>query len=179
MVIADEAHSFRGAGLKLLREVGASADRVVIATASPVDTPQFDTFPVDDVTVVEWRRDQVVDYEGSPLDTGMRPALHEIPFCLNESELSLRATVNELCETIGSETPAQNLKVMMLLRQLESSAAALEGALQRLAERIYISGIEFDELMEDLEEDVPQDISGGRVGWYYRPEGYRDNPAYT
>lgn len=156
LVIADEAHSIRGALAEALRKVGASAERVILVTATSYGVEAPDAFPAEGATVVEWRRDRVVDQDGKPLDAALRPILHEISFTLNAAELTLRATVGGLCEILGGATGAEGLRTTVLLRSLESSPAALEGALQRIAE-----GLEkqesVDALLEASEEEVPED----------------------
>ena len=157
LVIADEAHWFRGARAEVLKRVGASAGRVVLVTAIHLDLKLPDAFPIEDTTVVEWRRDRVVGHDGRPLDVAPRPVLHEIPFILSEAELSLRATVNGLCEILGGPKGKEGFRVMTLLRSLESSPAALEGALQRLAE-----GFEEKEALEAFQDSPDEEVLEGR-----------------
>src|SRR5207244_714022 len=84
LVIVDEGHWISGTRADVLREVGAAAERVVLATASSFDPS--DAFPLEDITVVDWRRDELVDQHGRPLDTVPRPALNIIPFILTQAE---------------------------------------------------------------------------------------------
>lgn len=160
LVIADEAHSFRGARAELLKGVGTSAGRVVLVTAIPFDLKLPDAFAMEDTTIVEWRRDRVVGNDGRLLDVAPRPVLHETPFVLNQAELGLRATINGLCEILGGPKGKERFRVMTLLRSLESSPAALEVVLRRLA----ISC----EVEEDLEvfQDSPdeEEVEGSEVG---------------
>jgi superfamily II DNA or RNA helicase len=162
LVIADEGHLIKGVRAGAFRKVGGSADRVILATATIRDGDPFDAFPAEDVTVVEWRRDQVVDHDGKPLDTGLRPVLHEVPFSLNAAELKLRATVVDLCETLGGATGIQSFMAMRFLRSLESSPAALESALQRLLGG-FEAQEELDELLEAPVEEMPEDRLAGRL----------------
>jgi hypothetical protein len=111
LVVADEAHMFNGPRGETLRRVGASAERVVLATATVPDfklLEWFDTVRVADVTVVDWRRDRVVDHEGRPLDTAPRPVLNELSFKLTPSELKLRAMVMHLCDVLEGNSALQS-----------------------------------------------------------------------
>ncbi len=160
LVIADEAHSFRGNRAEVLRRVGAVAERVVLSTLPDFELP--DTFPAEDITVVEWRRDRVVDHDGTPLDAVPRPVLHEVPFSLTPAELSLQETVSALCRVFEAGTPQQGWIAKSLFLSLQSSPASLEGALQRLAEGLKTQdGMEAP--LEDLEEEVLEDELAGRV----------------
>lgn len=131
LVVADEAHLFRGARAELLRRVGAVARRLVLASASTISLP--DGLSIEDVGEVQWRRDQLVDRDGSPLDVVARPALHEVRFDLSESERSLMSAVGELSRILEEGTPQQQWRGTSILRSLRSSPAALEARLLRLA----------------------------------------------
>jgi superfamily II DNA or RNA helicase len=154
LVIVDEAHLIRGARAQAFREIEASADRVVLATAMAIELP--DTFRAENTTLVEWRRDQVVDHDGNPLNTAQRPVLHEIPYTLSMAELSLRATVGSLCEVLGDATTIQKFVTTTIRRILESSPAALEGTLQRIVQRLEAREV-LEELLEVPEEEVSED----------------------
>jgi superfamily II DNA or RNA helicase len=65
LVIVDEAHSFAGPQTDALQRIAASADRVVLASATLPDLRLIGVFPTEDATVVECRRDQVVDHDGA------------------------------------------------------------------------------------------------------------------
>lgn len=131
LVVADEAHSMRGARAELLRRVGVVAKRLVLTSASSISLP--DGFSSEDFEVVQWWRDQLVDREGRPLDVVPRPALHEVPFDLSQSERSLADTVGELGRVLGDGTPEEQWRAKSVLRCLRSSPAALEARLLRLA----------------------------------------------
>jgi hypothetical protein len=133
LLIVDEAHQFRGSvGRDVVRQVGESSDRIVLATLPNLELP--DEFPDDSTTVVEWRRDQVVDYDGKPLDLLPRPLLHEVHYGLSSAELSLAETVGELCRTLETGTAQQALIARSWLRSLQSSPAAIEARLPRIAD---------------------------------------------
>jgi hypothetical protein len=160
LVIADEAHSIRGARAEALRQVGASAERVVLATLPDLETP--DAFPAEDATVVEWRRDRVVDHDGKRLDAVPRPVLHEVRFSLTPAEMSLRATVGDLCQSLGGATGAEGLRAMTLLRSLESSPVALETALQRLTAGLTAQE-DMEQLLESPDEEALEERLTGRI----------------
>jgi superfamily II DNA or RNA helicase len=157
LVIADEAHLFRGNRAEVLRRVGAVAERVVLSTLPYLELPY--TFPVEDITVVEWRRDRIIDHDGRPLDAAPRPVLHEVPFSTTPAELSLRKMVSALYQMTEAGTGPQDWIAKLLLRRLQSSPAALESLLQR---RIgHIEGLKIqggmDALLAVFEEEVPDD----------------------
>jgi ERCC4-related helicase len=160
LVIADEAHILKGNRAEILRKVGAVAKRVVLSTLPDLELP--DTFPVEDITVVVWRRDQVVDHTGKPLDTVPRPVLHEVPFSLTPAELSVWKTVSALCRIFEAGTPQQGWISKSLLLSLQSSLAALEGSLQKIAEGLRTQD-GMDALLEALDEEVLDDIRDGRM----------------
>jgi energy-coupling factor transporter ATP-binding protein EcfA2 len=56
LVMVDEAHTLRGVRMEAFRSIEASTERVVLATTVLHNQNRTDAFPVDDVTVVEWRR---------------------------------------------------------------------------------------------------------------------------
>jgi superfamily II DNA or RNA helicase len=131
LVVADEAHSFRGSRAELLRRIGATAKRLVLASASSISLA--DGLSIDDAAVVQWRRDQLVDGNGEPLDVVPRPVLNEVGFHLSQAERSLVDAVSEVCGILEAGTPQQAALAKQLLRGLRSSPAPLEAMLQRLA----------------------------------------------
>lgn len=149
LVIADEAHRFTGTRAELLRRVGATADRVVLATLPSMAPP--DGFPMESATVVDWRLDQLVDYDGKPLNVVSRPLLHDVPFALSPAERDLSKTVGALCQVLEADTPQQRFGTKVLFRTLCSSPAALENALRRFAAGPKEQD-ETNELLEDSEE---------------------------
>lgn len=151
LIISDEAQAIHGTRADALRKIGASAERVVLATATDLQAP--DVFPAEDTMWVHWRRDQVVDYQGRSLDSAPRPQLHEVQFDFNPAELTLRETVGNLCQIIGGGVQAKNLWTIMLLRSLESSPAAFENTLLGLIEKL-MGKVNKDRLDEFLEEEL-------------------------
>lgn len=162
LVIADEAHWFKGARAEILRRVGASATRVVLATATPLDLELPDAHLAEEATVVEWRRDRVVDHDGTPLGIWPPTQVQEVSFSLSPSELSLLETVRSLCRILEASGPPRGRAAKSLLHSFQSSPAALEGALQRLIKRL-MEQESVDPLLESLDEDVLEDEPNGRV----------------
>lgn len=135
LLIVDEAHQFRGAITdRALRHVADASDRVVLATSAVLSSGLPRSFANDDVTVVQWRRDQVINFNGERLDSIPRPAVLIVPFVLSTSELGLADAVGELCNLFQTGTTQQHLIAKSLLRSLHSSPAALENALTRIKE---------------------------------------------
>jgi hypothetical protein len=115
-----------------------------------------------DITLVNWRRDQLVDFRGEALDVVQRPLLHEISFALSPAEQGVSETVSALCDVLKTRTPQTRLGTEHLIRSLHSSPAALEGTLRLLVAR---SGEEhrIDTLLEDIAEtaiEVPAELGG-------------------
>jgi SNF2 family DNA or RNA helicase len=156
LVIADEAHGFRGARADALQRIGVSAERVVLATATLPDLGLIDAFPAGDTMVVEWRRDRVFDHDGRLLDVVPPPILHEVPFRLTSAELSLRETVRHLCNILEGSGGPQNLITKIVLRSLQSSPTAAEGVLRRLSERLMANGA-LEQSTEFAEEEPLED----------------------
>jgi len=160
LVIAEEGHWIRGARAEALHRIGASAERVVLTVQRELEPPAV--FQAADATVVEWWRERIVDDEGKLLYSAPRSVLHEIRFSLNAAELRLRATVSDLCEILGDIAGTESWRAMTLFRSLESSPAALERALQRLAERAALESV--DDPLEPLEDSIPdENISTGQL----------------
>jgi hypothetical protein len=114
LVIADEAHRFAGVRATLLRHVSAAAERIVLATLPRIASPG--ALPVEDVTVVDWRRDQLVDLDGTPLKVAHGPALHEVSFSLGQAERYLSETIGVICQLLEGGTSQQSFTAKILLR---------------------------------------------------------------
>jgi ERCC4-related helicase len=135
LLIVDEAHQFQGALTgRVLRYVAETSDRVVLATSTLLSLDLPGSFANDDITVVQWRRDQIVDFNGDLLDSMPRPFVRLVPFTLSTAELSLAETVSELCQVFQTGTTQQHLIARLLLQSLQSSPAALENVLTRIRE---------------------------------------------
>lgn len=161
LVIVDEVHrSMTGARGEVLRRVGASAERVVLATAS--ELALTDVFPGEVATTVEWRRNRIVNHDGTLLDALPRPLLHEIFFSLSPGELSLLNTVGDLLQLREVGTPHRNVTANSMLRCFQSSPAALEHSLQRLAEGLQAQS-DLDDPLGESEDDLPEDESNVRM----------------
>jgi superfamily II DNA or RNA helicase len=153
LVIADEAHSIRGARAEVLRAVMAVAQRVVLTTLPGLDLP--DTLPIQGSTVVQWNRDRIVDAAGTLIATPPRPLLHEVAFSLTAAELHLSETVGGICRGLSVGTPQQQFVAEGLRRSLRSSPAALEARL-RTAVKVSLSHAESEDVEDvlDLGEDT-------------------------
>lgn len=162
LLIVDEAHQFRGSlTAEVLRRVGEVSNRVVLSTATLLSSEVPGGFPVDDIAFVQWRRDQIVDFNGTLLDSIPRPLVRIVSFTLTPAELSLAAAVSELSQVFEAGTMQRHLIARSLLRSLQSSPAALESALARLRNRAA-HGVE---PLFELADDEPRDD---------KPESYTD-----
>jgi hypothetical protein len=155
LLIVDEAHQFRGAITGgLLRHVAKASDRIILATATSLSPDLLDEFAPDSTSVIEWRRDQIVDFNGALLDTVPRPTLRVVRFALSPVELSLAETVSELVRLLQAGTTQQHLIARSLLRSLQSSPAALESALARIREVRNRAGHAMEPLAVSSEEEL-------------------------
>ncbi|RQV93534.1 hypothetical protein EH220_08155 [bacterium] len=150
LLIAEEGHWIRGARADALRRIGSSAARIVLTLLPNSDPP--DAFSADEATIVEWHREQLVDHDGKPLDVIPRPVWHEIPFSISPAELNLREIVRDLCRILKDIMGSKSLQAVLLLRSLESSPAALEGALQRFTLSLTTKN-DIEQSMESMEEE--------------------------
>jgi hypothetical protein len=130
LLIAEHADVLVGARSPRLREILSSAHRVVLTGSRDLEVPQA---LLANATVVEWRRDRLVDGSGKPLITWPRPALHEVPFRLTSFELDLRRGVKNLCRLLESISAERRITTL-ILRRLRSSPPAIEAVLRRLVE---------------------------------------------
>jgi superfamily II DNA or RNA helicase len=146
LVIADEAHHFRGARAELLMRIKPVADRLVLATMPTSDLPSQTQF--EDAVVVQWQRDQLVDRNGKSL-AQPRPVLREVYFGETPAEESLFEGVYNLSMLLEKATPAPRLIAKLLRRALHSSPAALEGALRQYVTRVDLE----EELLDGPEEN--------------------------
>ncbi len=156
VVVADEAHSFGGRAEETLLRVGASAKRVILASATLSGVELSEAFPAADITVVEWHRDQVVGHHGAPLEALRRPSPHEVSFSLSPAELSLIGTVGDLRRVFETGAPPQSFMADLLLRFVRSSPARLERALQGLVARLAVRD-GTDSSLDASEQEVPEE----------------------
>jgi len=167
LLIVDEAHQFRGTlTTEVLRRVGESSERVVLATRPNLQLP--DGITEGSATFLHWRRDQVVGHDGRLLEMMPRPLLHEIPFSLSVAELNIRDLVNELARILEAGSSQQGWIARSLRRFLQSSPPALESALQRLLRGLETDYLEpLSEIPEEgvleAEEDVLEAQSGSKM----------------
>ena len=78
-----------------------SAERIILSTATPDPAQLSRLFPLEDITLIVWQRDQIVDLDGKPLFADSPRVLHKIAFSLDEEEIDLRIAVTELSHLIG------------------------------------------------------------------------------
>jgi hypothetical protein len=120
-----------------------------------------DAFPEAQATVVRWRRDQVLDLNGMPLDTVPRPVLRELPFTLSPAELNLSQTVGELSQILEAGTTQQCWVSRSLLRSFQSSPAALDNALRRITDARDPGAQNIEAVLEPSEDDSVEEQFGG------------------
>ena len=157
LLIADEANFTNRARAEILSRVGASAERLVFATATPQNLLQRDDFngTKNETTVVEWRTDQIVGHDGKKLFVLPRSVLHEIPFSFSPAELTLREAVRDLYQILSGAEGAESWRVKTLTQSLESSPASLEGVLKRFSEKLRMDSMEYRR--EAFEDEVPEE----------------------
>ena len=155
ILFVDEWHLAGRLRARAFRRIETSANRLVLASATSQNAGVSDVFMPKDMTVVEWRRDQIVDLEGKQLLAAPPRAVHEISYTLDEMELSLRRTVIELCKLLGGSAVIKAFQRKTYIRLLESSPAAIEGALQRLVDRVALPNVpeELSDLLDETEDD--------------------------
>ena len=160
LLIVNEAHQFKvGLAGEVLRQVGTATKRMVLATIPNVELA--DVFPEEDAIVIQWKRDQIVDYSGKPLDTVPLPVLHAIHFNLSPAELNLAEIVGELCRILETDEFPQSWRAKLLVHSLDSSPAVLENALAQIREgrNRIVQGMD---LSQDSSEQEPlEDQAGG------------------
>jgi superfamily II DNA or RNA helicase len=156
LIICDEAHWFQGARAENLRRLQGAADRIVLATVPGLE--MSDVFPTEHISVVDWRRETLVDLAGNPLDRVPRPLLLEVPFSLNQDETDLRETVNALGHVLEAGTSQQAWVAKALVRACHSSPAALEATLRKVAAEPHAeSDAIWAGTVEEKEEEVPDE----------------------
>jgi ERCC4-related helicase len=166
VLIVDEAHQFRaGMARDLIRHVGESSERIVLSEVLGVDSP--DSSSDENATLVVWRREQVVGLDGKPLDVTPRPALRELRYDVSSAELILAQTVAELCQVLQSGTSQQSFIARSWLRSFQSSPAALESKLPKLASVRGQATQQDEVLLDDLEDEASVE---NLLGHWLNPE---------
>ena len=132
LLIADEAHTFRGTRGEALRRLMTMAGRVVLALQTNTEPPIV--LPTEDTLVVSWHRERLVGDDGTALDAVPRPLLHEVGYSLTAAERRVRATVLALGRRVGASGSSQDWLAQSSARCAQSSPAAIERLLRRLAE---------------------------------------------
>jgi len=133
LVVADEAHGLTGPeSTEALRLVTRTASRVILATLPGLAVPSVS--PPDQVKVLEWKREQLVDQDGKPLVGVPRPSIYEVAFGMSSAETMILNSVCEL-DRLLSDGRESRFATATLTRASASSPAALEKALRRLYDR--------------------------------------------
>jgi hypothetical protein len=154
MIIVDYG-PLTGARAEVIKILGASADRVIIATDSRIRGD--DLFSRSEATAVQWRREDFIDQAGRPL-AGLRPLLNESNYALTLDELHLVAAVGAVCAEVDTLADGPgSYRSEALRRQLQSSQAALESGLRALS----VESIAADGNIGDPKEanNAPFDLS--------------------
>lgn len=135
LLVVDEAQAMRGGRAEALGRIVAAAERVLLAMPRAGDLQ--DSLTVDDFFEVEWRLE---DFLGNDVEPTIRRArkvlpmlMHQVHYGLTAEELSLRATVIELARLLQAIPGLGAMRAGSLMRCLDSSPAALEATLRRLA----------------------------------------------
>lgn len=136
MLFVDESHFGASSRSGAIRHIGKSAERIILSAATPGPTQVSRLFPSEDITVVEWQRDQIVNFDGKPLFAASPRVLHELSYSLNEEEVNLRKAVIELSDLLRGHSDVMRWRPAVLASAADSSPAALEGALRRVLARM-------------------------------------------
>jgi ERCC4-related helicase len=161
LVIVDEVPISGDVRVEALRRISASADHIVLTMPAVPNFETLDTvtseqllserawlktfstlffessliFPDQDIAVIDWRRNKLVDHSGKLLDTAPRPRIVEISYKLEPEELNLRKMVTDLCQVSEFNLGSRSWIKTSLLRHVESSPPAIESFLRKLSER--------------------------------------------
>jgi hypothetical protein len=155
LVVVGDAHCMTGLRGDALQAISVSAERLVLTMLPGTELPPC--IEGTELEYVEWRRSQLVDWAGMPLDTLARPLLHEVGFALSPEEMRLAdaaaAIQNEwLAESQVRPLSANLLRSNLLIRSLRSSPAAFDGQLGSVAEVSEAASIAEMDLDEPFDE---------------------------
>ncbi len=164
LVLVDEAHQFRsGLSRDVAGVLSTSSERMILATAPLLDLP--DVFPNDESTVVAWNRNQIIGFDGKPLQTSPAPHLELRHYGLTAQELMIWETMRELHRALLDGSTQQAWIGRILLQSYESSPASLEAGLQRVnATRDRGEILESASLLESVDEDSEYEPVEGMLG---------------
>lgn len=161
MLFVDESHLAGSSRTEAIRRIGQSAERIILSTATPDPVQLSRLFPAEEITVVGWQRDQIIDLDGKPLFAASPRVLHEIPYTLNDEEIRLRKTVNEVGGLLRGDPEATRWRLAVLTSATDSSPAALEGTLRRLVTRM--SPFEAPDDVLDCEDEPAEVTATGQA----------------
>jgi hypothetical protein len=161
VLFVDESHLGGSSRTEAIRCIGQSAERMILSTAIPDDAQLSRLFPSEDITVVAWQRDQIVDFEGKPLFAASPRVLHEVSYSLNEAEIYLRKAVTELRDLLRGDSDVMRWRPALLASAADSSPAALERALRRLLTRM--APLDIPEEILDIPDDSAEVATTGQL----------------
>ncbi len=155
LLVVDEANA-RSAALQRLAPL---AERIVLAAFSNASIPE--PFSSEEVTIVDWRADRLLDEDGRPLRRAPRPVLNEVSFSPDPIETDIQNTLESISHALNLSSTSETWVTRSLVRSLQSSPAALEAALRRLIAKLEqqyeIEGV-FQTPHEDEEEEFGDQI---------------------
>lgn len=161
LAIVEEAHHFRGnLGRQVVRCLVESSERLVVTTMPNLALP--DEIPASETTVLELRRDQVVDFDGKPFEVLPSPVLRAVVYGLSPAEQELAETVGALCQALAAGTTQQALVARVWRRSFQSSPASLEARLPSMEAIRRQAGYTL------MPQEVPEDedtLEDEPVGW--------------
>jgi SNF2 family DNA or RNA helicase len=151
VVVDDESQLTKGTRAEALRRISAGAKRVVLASVSSLAADAV--FPDEDVTVVEWRRNEIVNHDGKLLSALPRPLLHEVPFHYSRTEVRILERMRDLDRIELDGKMPYEVFANLLLRSFESSPIAFEESLRRVGESATRNSADNDGMDFGLDDD--------------------------
>jgi superfamily II DNA or RNA helicase len=155
LVVVDEAHALQGQRRRLVRDLSADADRLLLLSVSELD-PQLGT-AIPQLRTVRWSRD-VVDSEGHRLFIDVPRRKHVVNYERSEEEARLAGAVIQFVDgqPVSVNTEQRRFLRSLMVRALSSSPLAIQDFLIRQRVRLDES-VEANEWWDDsppASEDV-------------------------
>jgi SNF2 family DNA or RNA helicase len=150
LVVADEAHRFLGQRAALLRSLEGTAKRLVLCSSISFSMPPG--VLSSDPVLLEWKREDLMSLDGSPLGVHPRPSRHDVIFLNSEEERELEDVVHVFANELRRGAKQQQIASVALIRSYLSSPAALESALRGLLSKNQLA--EADESYAELDDDA-------------------------
>lgn len=132
LVIVDEAQVLRGGRTEILQKLSNSAERIVLATATGAELPEF--LKTENITTTEWLRERIVDDGGIPLLVPA-PIVMEVPYVSSSSEVKLLEKIRAFSHE-AQRFMTEEWIIKLLVNRAQSSPQALESMLRRLEKRL-------------------------------------------